>query len=780
MPKAVALLGTRLRAVVWTSSWLLASAAAAQSTSLSPVALGQLLGPAPAIAAKATPIWPIRAFLQAESLQAAGRANDAARVYRELVEFAASDPYHDTWGADGLTAFALYRWLQRHATTGDTEAEPFKQMADLADKVLATRLVRSAFAGRATLVYVPLLEEQLLLALARGARQAGDLRRSGGYVLDFLGRALHPEAITTSDPLYASMLAQKLATPDRVALLRGKRLLELRQAEQARPLLSQAMKSADLQTKLESEFLYVMASPQLDREVRRGHFEEVAQYATNDALAQYALVRAGLLYDPGDPEFAMFLQRAVNEYKRAGATDEALDWLSWGARIGGRLDEGVQWLQQFQQLQPASLRLPPLAIETALALVWRGQAKDADAADRILADLIELQPQSDEIARAWFWRGRIAEQHEPAQQARDFFMQAAQADRHGYYGLRARMHLASGPGAKTHLRVQSKQLIAELRRAYDEPTPALPIESNVYLSRLDFALEHKLYRAALQGELSLRNTDPSRRVQDMSFEELDRTGLIAPIAVIMALRQDLFAGVDRDGKTATRLALAARVGQTEADWPALLSLVHPALLHPNSRRSETLRAPGYLHVAYPSVYHELIRDAAARYQVAPSLLYAIMREESFFYPAALSSKQALGLFQFIPSTFDALARQWDLLGPNTAPDRSSYLMDKKLSIELGARWFGQELGDFKDHPLQALVAHLYSPAVVREWSNRVWTARGWSDDVETMVESLRRQDLIWKGTVAGGRSARRFARNVLTDIMIVDAVGLFDNALAPR
>ena len=57
------------------------------------------------------------------------------------------------------------------------------------------------------------------------------------------------------------------------------------------------------------------------------------------------------------------------------------------------------------------------------------------------------------------------------------------------------------------------------------------------------------------------------------------------------------------------------------------------------------------------------------------LMYAMMRNESQFYARAISSIGALGLFQFVPTTFEELNKKWkvtELNGPSSVVD---YLLD---------------------------------------------------------------------------------------------------------
>lgn len=56
--------------------------------------------------------------------------------------------------------------------------------------------------------------------------------------------------------------------------------------------------------------------------------------------------------------------------------------------------------------------------------------------------------------------------------------------------------------------------------------------------------------------------------------------------------------------------------------------------------------------AYPLPYQEYVEQYAADYDVAPSLIYAVMVTESSFDPEAVSSAGAIGLMQLTADTFD--------------------------------------------------------------------------------------------------------------------------------
>ena len=60
-------------------------------------------------------------------------------------------------------------------------------------------------------------------------------------------------------------------------------------------------------------------------------------------------------------------------------------------------------------------------------------------------------------------------------------------------------------------------------------------------------------------------------------------------------------------------------------------------------------------LAYPQAYREQVSAEATRFGVPAELVWAVMRQESAFFPRAVSRSNAKGLMQVIPSTWDWLA-----------------------------------------------------------------------------------------------------------------------------
>lgn len=71
------------------------------------------------------------------------------------------------------------------------------------------------------------------------------------------------------------------------------------------------------------------------------------------------------------------------------------------------------------------------------------------------------------------------------------------------------------------------------------------------------------------------------------------------------------------------------------------------------------RDPRVWRLAYPRAFPEAVRAATHEHAVEPALVWAIMRQESAFAPFAVSTSNAQGLMQVIPSTWTWLAELLD-------------------------------------------------------------------------------------------------------------------------
>ena len=105
--------------------------------------------------------------------------------------------------------------------------------------------------------------------------------------------------------------------------------------------------------------------------------------------------------------------------------------------------------------------------------------------------------------------------------------------------------------------------------------------------------------------------------------------------------------------------------------------------------------------AVSSEYDPLIEQAAARYGVDPAVLHGLIQQESGFDPSAQSSAGASGLTQLMPGTAASLG----VANP----------LNPAESIEGGARYLGQLMGQFGGNTADALAAYNAGPGAVQQY-----------------------------------------------------------------
>ena len=140
---------------------------------------------------------------------------------------------------------------------------------------------------------------------------------------------------------------------------------------------------------------------------------------------------------------------------------------------------------------------------------------------------------------------------------------------------------------------------------------------------------------------------------------------------------------------------------------------------------------------YPKPYLDLVQSAAQRETLSPALLYAVMRQESVFDPAAGSPAGAYGLLQLIAPTARNVALQLHepfALGSLSNPD---------LNIRYGAHYLAQLGGYFGGEPALKAAAYNAGPDAVFRWLSTpekigidAFVARIPFDETRTYVERV--------------------------------------------
>lgn len=138
---------------------------------------------------------------------------------------------------------------------------------------------------------------------------------------------------------------------------------------------------------------------------------------------------------------------------------------------------------------------------------------------------------------------------------------------------------------------------------------------------------------------------------------------------------------------------------SEMGWyPQALRLAH----YPDHKDDITVR--------FPTPYQDTILENAKKNGVDPALIYAIIRQESYFTPYANSHAGAIGLMQLLPTTATKTAKQFSL-DYNGKDD----LLDSKRNIQLGSAHIRKLYEQLGAHPALVIAAYNAGKKAARRW-----------------------------------------------------------------
>jgi soluble lytic murein transglycosylase-like protein len=749
-----------------------------------------------ALPPEAGAIWPLYTFLLAEAHRRQGDAQRSLALHRTLIEWAASNPYGDGSGGSALATVSLWRVLSEPAPAAEDRAR-----FDLAYAYWSNRgaLADGLFEAPPVIGALPKLRESILRGMIALAWSLGERRKAYTLAAEYVDAATdairdEPERSVLDEAFAAGVLPRA-----KTWLAFGKRLDRLGKADAARELFRAALESkdpdvaGDARLQLARELRDSRGRPCVTPELR-AQVDAVLATAASPDLVQCALIfRARRHLGRGCPidlgGYESDLGRLMDAFPRARATFDALFTLAdfhldryLDGADDAALDRALDRFAMARRMvaggdatgpEEELLRSPSVRAQEQLGQAWfkpaiglylRGRAADRRQAAALLEELNALWPNGPLRDPARFWRGRLYAESGNAGAAAGQFQAILAQSPYDYYGIRARLRLQLGERARTTVALDDATAAA-LREAYARsrarasPAPA----ATPFGLRVNAAIAAGVYEAALGSRYVLRRDRfPGRMLEDLNPQELDTAGALVGVAVALALRGDALAAAERPA-TAENLAQVARrvsswpaQGWIQGDWP-LAVVIAGARFAPEAARARVQLEPDYLAAAYPPAYAEAIRSHAARASLPPSLLYAVIRTETVFDPAAESARGALGLFQFIPSTFRTLNARWKLVDARDPRAVEAFLLTPDSNIALGARWFREDLLPREDGDvLYALMAHNAGPAAVARWKE-AWQRYGRLGDYELAVETARYEE------------TRGFARRALAAMWIANA-----------
>lgn len=428
-------------------------------------------------------------------------------------------------------------------------------------------------------------------------------------------------------------------------------------------------------------------------------FTTLTQQYVGDALFGDALLEQGRTHFlAGD------VATAIQTYLRIGdnfgyLTATAAEALWRAGYLYGVNDDPFQSRQVFMRLAESYPQSSWASNGLFLAASAAVKNEENVVAENLYGRIASLSTGDDQAA-AYYWVGRLASERGDPGAASQAFALARSAAPESYFAARA-VDILEG--------VRPFEPPSQVRFVFDEASERA--ETEAWL-RATFGITEAGDLGALSAELA----SDARLIRGTelwsvgAFEEAQRE--------FSALLQERRAV--RDALAAYQLALYLR------DLGALYWSIVAAADVINAAGVGTLEAPSFIaRMRFPAYFHELINAEATRYGFDPLLMLALIRQESLFNTAAISTANAKGLTQVIPSTGRYIASQ---LGRTNYED--SDLWRPYVSIAFGSFYLDEQLRLFRGNVAAALAAYNAGPGRALDW---VALAGG---DVDLLVTTI--------------------------------------------
>jgi soluble lytic murein transglycosylase-like protein len=446
-----------------------------------------------------------------------------------------------------------------------------------------------------------------------------------------------------------------------------------------------------------------------------GRFERAAQnYWTLSERASSPRHVAQALYHRGRAlELADQWPQASQSYRRAYLAQPlgnyAASALASAVRLEWRTGRHSQALELYETLRT---RAQSRAAQANAALFLATSEIAQGRAERAEAWLTDAQGASREVdLEVTYWRGRLAELEERVDDALELYLETLRDD---YFHPHA-------------------QLALERLRA-----PALRAKSRELADLIDVDSDRAFDLWVLVGDEDVRGAAARRRVE-ARLQRAHRGGPVVPTATVpvdqwplwsqpLVQPEEMLLGLgvwSEAGRSVMRhfpvaepsLALTAsrelaRAGRLK-DSLLIVEILHQRIPR---RTPAPLLDRDFRRLLHPYGYRYLIERSASRHEIDPYLLAALIREESRFDPRASSAAAARGLTQFVLTTAQQLAAQYEM-GPLDPTD----LEQPEIAIELGAAYLRNLSSRFGESPPRIVAAYNAGEAQSELWSRYCYT-----------------------------------------------------------
>lgn len=414
--------------------------------------------------------------------------------------------------------------------------------------------------------------------------------------------------------------------------------------------------------------------------------ELLAQLASRYAASQPELA-AQALYALGakdwqadrNQEAKQFMQQIITALRTTSWADDAYYVIGRIFQSQKAYPVAAQWYAVLQKRYPAS----SFAEEALWRAGWSHYlAGQYNQATRMFSRAISTFPSGSFTQECLYWQGRSFEQQQNSRAAIEDYHQLLSSAPESYYTIRAQDRLRRLNTPVTFERRSSgtspqfSELVSNIQQTLD------PDQAQRLSRSLHKAVELESVQLQIYARKEIAWLENQWQQQDLSESDLKQHLLrLYFLARAYAQFGDYLKGIQLAATIASLL--------TGSSTP------FPYTLEP---------------LQYPLAYWDLITHYAAQNKLDPFFIAGIIRQESAFYPRALSYANARGLMQVIPPTATRVAKRLGLKQFTPAQ-----LYEPETNIAIGTAYIAEMIEKFEGNLFRAIAAYNAGPNATNKW-----------------------------------------------------------------
>lgn len=331
------------------------------------------------------------------------------------------------------------------------------------------------------------------------------------------------------------------------------------------------------------------------------------------------------------------------------------------------------------------------------------------------SDLLQLNIEPSSRYKYLFWKGRCEKKLSMTLESQNTFKTLIMEDPLGFYGVLAHRELQQNFSP-----IQSGSTNSNSISLIFSEWPQLPADQALKLDWLVSVKDKDILEPALQ-----KTQQDLQKTKDIPSEFWLRFFSAYTSAQLY-------------------LPLFSNLGKLDATTRDGLLRTHPEII-------------------FPQPYDDWVLPSAQKNGIRPSLVYAIMRQESAFNPEARSPVDAMGLLQLLPSLGNQIARK------NNIPfQKAEDLFIPEINIQLGSIELKSLLKKFRGNYILAIANYNANESAIKGWLK----TRYKSDPVEFIEEipyeetrtyvKLVLRNIIFYERLGNPSQATKFPEELLT------------------